>query len=185
MIPKAPRAPSIQYVDQDAPTIPLRGLDPARAQEILDRAALRNKPDTLMPLAADATLQRFVASGLDDSDADVTLRMVTRRELRVRSVARWAVLGTIVAALAILVVAAARPARSTASVIGMDHQNPRRDLGTLTVPGVAGVAIFVDDARVGVTPGPIEVACGARRIRIGEGGSTRVVDVPCEGRVEL
>lgn len=185
VIPKAPRAPSIRYVDQDAPTIPLRGLDEARAKEILDRAALRNKPDTLMPLAADATLERFVASELDESDADITLRMVTRREMRVRAVARWAVLGTVAAALAILAVAALRPRASAASVMAMDHRNPRRDLGSLVVPGVTAVPIFVDDERVGLAPGPIDVACGARRVRIGESGSTRVIDVPCEGRVEL
>lgn len=184
VIPKAPRAPSIQYVDQDAPTIPLRAMDAERAQQILDRA-LRTRPDTLMPLAADATLDRFVASGTDESDADITLRMTTRRELRVRSIARRAVFATIVVALALLVAAAFRSRPMSASVLGMEHRAPRRDIGVLLVPDATGSPIFLDEVRVGVAPGPLDVACGAHRVRIGEKGSTRVIDIPCEGRVTL
>jgi hypothetical protein len=185
VIPRPPRAPSIRYVDDDAPTIPLRGLDAARATEVLEKAALRGKPDTLMPTAADATLDRFVASELDDSDADLTLRMTTARELRVRAVGRRAVVLAIAAALAVLAVAALRARPTRALVLGAEHKNPHRDVGLLVVPEPRDAVIFVDDVRVGVSPDPIELACGTRRVRIGETGRTRAIDVPCEGRVEL
>ena len=185
VIPKAPRTPAIHYVDDDAETVPLRGLDEASAKLILDRAALRGRLDTLMPIAADATVDRFVASDLDDSDADITARMNTVRERRVRTVARRAVVLTIAAALAILAVAALRSRPTQTLVFGQEHRNPRRDVGVLVVPDRKREIVFVDDARAGVCPEPIELACGAHRVRIGEAGSTRTVDVPCDGRIEL
>jgi len=168
VIPKAPRPPSIRYVDQDAPTIPLRGLDEARARAILSRI------DTLMPIAAE----------VDDSDADITLRVTTKRELRVRAIGRRVVVVALVAAVALLLASALRP-RSATHVLGAERQAKRRDVGVLVVPSAPDVVIFDDDGRAGVAPEPIEVTCGARRVRIGEHGSTRTVDVPCEGRVEL
>ncbi|MBI2391551.1 MAG: hypothetical protein HYV09_18325 [Deltaproteobacteria bacterium] len=165
-------------------TIPLRGLDSERARKILEHEALR-RTDTLIPLSSDATLERFVASQPDETDADITLRMTTRRELRVRAIARRAVVATLVAALAILALGAARSPAPAVSPIAGEYRPVRRDVGVLSVPDAAGVPVFVDDARVGIAPGPFEVACGVRRVRIGGQGSTRMVDVPCDGRVQL
>jgi hypothetical protein len=111
--------------------------------------------------------------------------MTTARELRVRAVGRRAVVLAIAAALAVLAVAALRARPTRALVLGAEHKNPHRDVGVLVVPEPRDAVIFVDDVRVGVSPDPIELECGTRRVRIGETGRTRPIDVPCEGRVEL
>lgn len=170
VIPKAPRAPTIRYVDQDAPTIPLRGLDEARARAILSRV------DTLMPLAA----------ALDELDDDISRRATAKRELRVRSIGRRVVGLALVAGLALLAFSVVRArARVVAHVMGSERDSRPRETGVLVAPNEKGVVIFVDGARAGVAPEPVEVPCGVRRVRFGESGSTRTVDVPCDGRLEL
>jgi len=166
VIPKATRAPRINYVDDEAATIPMRGLDVARAQAILDRVALR-KPDTLMPVEA----------APEASEAD--------RTARVRIHGRRALVAVLVAAVAILIVSALRAQPMSTHVLGAERQAARRDVGVLVVAGEKDVVVFVDGARAGVAPDPIEVSCGVHKVRIGDHGSTREVDVPCEGRLEL
>jgi hypothetical protein len=59
-------------------------------------------------------------------------------------------------------------------------------LTLLTLPRSSkGHRIFVDGRVVGSGPAPMKLACGKHKIKIGSGGKSRVVDLPCGGELTL
>ncbi|GAC1542096.1 MAG: hypothetical protein NVS3B10_06560 [Polyangiales bacterium] len=56
-------------------------------------------------------------------------------------------------------------------------------------PGVASIGaghrVFVDGRVVGEGPGPLEVPCGRHAVKVGSGGKTQSLDLPCGGETTL
>jgi serine/threonine-protein kinase len=85
-------------------------------------------------------------------------------------------------------VATPPPASASASASAGEARpaptNPKA--GLLLLPArSAGHRIFVDGRVVGEGPRPYQVACGARRVRVGSAGVERVTIVPCGGSVQV
>ncbi len=58
--------------------------------------------------------------------------------------------------------------------------------GNLVTPhSAAGHRVFVDGHYAGDSPGPIKVRCGKHTVKVGSGGVSRPVDVPCGGDVSV
>jgi serine/threonine-protein kinase len=76
------------------------------------------------------------------------------------------------------------PASASASEARPAPANPKAGL-LLLPPRSAGHRIFVDGRVVGEGPHPYQVACGARRVRVGSAGVERVTIVPCGGSVQV
>ena len=56
--------------------------------------------------------------------------------------------------------------------------------GTIVTPAKSGGhRVFVDGRYAGDSPGPIKVRCGTHSVKIGSGGTTHPVDVPCGGEI--
>ncbi len=84
------------------------------------------------------------------------------------------------------------PASSSAQpvpVVAVDalpKSNVEPNMTLVTLPRSAkGHRIFVDGRVVGNGAGPLKVACGTRKIRIGSGGKLQVRELPCGGELAL
>ena len=154
--------PRITYVDDDDnnPTLKL--------------PALSKRTTTLNPLASEPGRAEL---GRDEPGP------VTTRELRVRRVARWFI-GSVVVMSTVVLAAGYRIAREQHFTLGAAHKNRAKTTGEFLAPD-SNETVFVDDTPAGRAPDTLTIPCGLRRIRLGDKGTTRSIDIPCGGRVTL
>lgn len=148
--------PRITYLeDDDNPTLKM--------------PALSQRTTTLNPIAAGDLLASPSPS--------------STRELLVRRIARW--FGGSAAVMSLLVLGAGYGfAREQHFTLGAEHKRAAATTGELLVPESIDT-VFVDDAPAGRAPSPLTITCGLRRIRLGDKGTTRAIEMPCGGRVTL
>ncbi|OJY15258.1 MAG: hypothetical protein BGO98_22735 [Myxococcales bacterium 68-20] len=72
------------------------------------------------------------------------------------------------------------------AIDALPKSNVEPNMTLVTLPRSAkGHRIFVDGRVVGNGAGPLKVACGTRKIKIGSGGKLQVRDLPCGGELAL